>query len=251
MIEVFTPEYADKSITTEERANRLVDVSKVISYWESRMPPVQFNLKLNEESTLTMEERLMRLGVTSTIGFDLDGVENNGGRRGKLERFIVEGINDDDDDVEEEVGGDDGSDGVNDADSDGTVEEVVAATDDPSRRLAATNNVPKKNKKQGHRRMQDNPPAVYWHASGYTTIVKNQGYCGCCWAVSTTAAIESALMITNKTNRVDAMTKNSLSFQQMISCDDKNLACDGGNIVSLLLCAPLFDCFSSALLLLL
>jgi len=234
MIEVFTPQYADKSITMEERADRLVDVSKVISYWESRVPPVQFNLKLNEESTLTLEERLMRLGVTSKIGFDLDGVENNGGRRGKLERFIVEGINDDD--VEEEVGGDDGSDGVNDGtDSDGTVEEEVVAATDPSRRLlaATTNNnvLPKKNKKQGHRRMQDNPPAVDWHASGYTTIVKNQGYCGCCWAVSTTAAIESALMITNKTNRVDAKTTNSLSFQQMISCDDKNLACDGGNIL--------------------
>ena len=232
MIEVFTPQYADKSITTEERADRLVDVSKVISYWESRVPPVQFNLKLNEESTLTLEERLMRLGVTSKIGFDLDGVENNGGRRGKLERFIVEGINDDDDEEEVEEVGDDGSDGVNDGtDSDGTVEEEVVAATDPSRRLA-TNNVPKKNKKQGHRRMQDNPPAVDWHASGYTTIVKNQGYCGCCWAVSTTAAIESALMITNKTNRVDAKTTNSLSFQQMISCDDKNLACDGGNIVS-------------------
>jgi hypothetical protein len=50
--------------------------------------------------------------------------------------------------------------------------------------------------------------------------------------VSTAAAVESALMITNQTNKVDAQTTNNLSFQQMISCDEENLACNGGNIVS-------------------
>lgn len=50
--------------------------------------------------------------------------------------------------------------------------------------------------------------------------------------VSTAAAVESALMITNQTNKFDAQTSNSLSFQQMISCDKENLACNGGNIVS-------------------
>ena len=230
MIERFTPEYADPNIGTEERAERLVDVARVISYWDSFVPPVMFDLRLNEESTLTLEERRMRLGVNSAIRFDLEGVDNSEGRRGRLERFIVEGINDDNDDelvvlVEEEVAGD-GS-------VDGSVE-VDSSANPSSRRLAAaatTKN--KKNKQAHHRRLQDNPPAIDWHKSGYTTMVKNQGYCGCCWAVSVTAAIESALMITNKTSRVfDAsLTTNSLSFQQMISCDEKNLACDGGNIL--------------------
>jgi len=53
--------------------------------------------------------------------------------------------------------------------------------------------------------------------------------------VSTAAAVESALMITNQTNKVDAQTTNNLSFQQMISCDKENLACNGGNIVSSIL----------------
>ena len=50
--------------------------------------------------------------------------------------------------------------------------------------------------------------------------------------MSTAAAVESALMITNQTNKIDAQTTNNLSFQQMISCDKENLACNGGNIVS-------------------
>jgi hypothetical protein len=77
-------------------------------------------------------------------------------------------------------------------------------------------------------------PAVDWAADGYTTKVKNQGMCGCCWAVSTTASVESALMITNRTSRFDSMDTNSLSFQQLISCDDEsgNSGCDGGNILA-------------------
>lgn len=223
MIEVLTPEYADPTISTEERAYRLGNVSKVISYWESRVPPTQFNLRLNDESTLTLEERKMRLGVNNAIRFDLNEQVDLG--RGKLEQFIVKGVNDDDDDDETII-----DDGETELVEGG---EVVATN--PSRRLlltATTTNTKKKKKKQYHRRLEDTPSAIDWHAAGYTTIVKNQGYCGCCWAVSTAAAVESALMITNKTNKFDAMTSNSLSFQQMVSCDEQNLACNGGNIVS-------------------
>lgn len=76
--------------------------------------------------------------------------------------------------------------------------------------------------------------AVDWAADGYTTVVKNQGKCGCCWAVSAAAAVESALMITNQTSRYDALGRNSLSFQQMISCDDREKGCEGGNILQAL-----------------
>ena len=218
MIETFTPDYANATITIAERAERLVEVAKVVSYWRSLVPPVQFSLKLNRESTLTLEERKMRLGVNSDIIFDVDEQENVG--RGVLGRFIVTGINDDDNNNEEGEIVDD------DANADNSASE--------SRRLAATTPTRKKKKQlQARRRLQDNPLAVDWHKSGYTTVVKNQGICGSCWAVSTVAAIESALMITNKTNdRVDAKTTNNLSFQQMISCDTKNAGCDGGNIVS-------------------
>jgi hypothetical protein len=218
MIEMYTPEYADTTISTEERAYRLLNVSSIISYWESLVPTVEFSLKLNSESVLTLEERVKRLGVNNAITFDLDNQVDDVGRGGIMERFIVEGVNDELDDVA----------------ADGAVDS--SATNPSSRRLAGAAATNTKNNqfktKQAHRRMQDTPPAIDWHSSGYTTTVKNQGYCGCCWAVSTTAAIESALMITNKMNKFDAMTSNSLSFQQMISCDESNLGCDGGNIVS-------------------
>ncbi|ACI64247.1 predicted protein, partial [Thalassiosira pseudonana CCMP1335] len=73
--------------------------------------------------------------------------------------------------------------------------------------------------------------AVDWHADGYTTRVKEQGLCGCCWAVSTAAAIESALLITNQIKVSNDLDRESLSFQQMISCDDRNSGCGGGNIL--------------------
>ena len=57
-----------------------------------------------------------------------------------------------------------------------------------------------------------------------------QGLCGCCWAVSIAASIESALLITNQTLITDS-DADSVSFQQMITCDKENLGCDGGNIL--------------------
>jgi hypothetical protein len=262
LIEIYKPEYANPNVTTEERATALANTARVISLWRSQVPPVEFTLELNLESTLTNEERTMRLGVNSDLTFDTDNQVNVG--RGVMEQFIVEGLNDvaefDPVDIEEEDGG--------------VVDNI---NNPPSRRLSATialNNDKKRVKKRvltPHRRMQDTPPAIDWHMLGYTTVVKNQGYCGCCWAgkksasiilsllcctfrlsishtshtlcscltvkkqtqtVSTAAAVESALMITNQTNKIDAQTTNNLSFQQMISCDKENLACDGGNIVS-------------------
>ena len=56
-------------------------------------------------------------------------------------------------------------------------------------------------------------PTIDWATGEYVTKVKNQGMCGCCWAVSTTVSIESALMITNRTSRYDEADVNSLSFQ--------------------------------------
>ena len=55
----------------------------------------------------------------------------------------------------------------------------------------------------------------------YTTPVKDQGYCGSCWAFAATEQIESDAMRTLKKTYV-------LSPQQMVSCDNKDGGCNGG-----------------------
>jgi Papain family cysteine protease len=53
-----------------------------------------------------------------------------------------------------------------------------------------------------------------------------QGRCGCCWSISCMGAVEGATYITNT-------YLDSLSFQQLISCDTGggvNEGCQGGNI---------------------
>ena len=177
MIEMYKPDYANPNVTTTERAATLANTARVVSLWGSIVPPVEFTLELNLESTLTDEERVMRLGVNSDLTFDPDNQVNVG--RGVMEQFIVEGLNDvvevDVLDIEEEA-------------VDGGVVDNV--NNPPSRRLSATalnndNNKKKRKKKRvltPHRRMKETPPAIDWHMLGYTTVVKNQGYCGCCWA---------------------------------------------------------------------
>eukprot|EP00928_Gymnodinium_smaydae_P039850 TRINITY_DN27134_c0_g1_i1.p1 TRINITY_DN27134_c0_g1~~TRINITY_DN27134_c0_g1_i1.p1 ORF type:complete len:372 (-),score=92.72 TRINITY_DN27134_c0_g1_i1:79-1194(-) len=69
------------------------------------------------------------------------------------------------------------------------------------------------------------PASVDWRAKGAVTAVKDQGDCGSCWAFSATEEVESAVfMATGKLEQ--------LSTQQIISCDKKDLGCDGGDTVS-------------------
>jgi cathepsin L len=66
--------------------------------------------------------------------------------------------------------------------------------------------------------------AVDWVAQGAVTSVKDQGRCGCCWAVAAAGVIEGAAAITSNYSYLQ-----SVSFQQMISCSDVyNQGCDGG-----------------------
>jgi len=68
------------------------------------------------------------------------------------------------------------------------------------------------------------PDKLDWTGKA-TTPVKDQGDCGSCWAYSTTEGVESGLfMATGKIVK--------LSPQQLISCDNGDSACDGGDVDS-------------------
>ena len=59
---------------------------------------------------------------------------------------------------------------------------------------------------------------------GVVPEVRDQGNCGSCWAFSKTASLMSALLNVNQT--VD------LSEQELVSCDQNNDGCGGGNLNS-------------------
>lgn len=72
---------------------------------------------------------------------------------------------------------------------------------------------------------EDNPypPRVDWRDWGAVTPVKNQGRCGCCWAIAVTGALEGAAAITSNFTWLKA-----LSHQQLVSCDKAHKGCNGG-----------------------
>lgn len=55
----------------------------------------------------------------------------------------------------------------------------------------------------------------------YLNPVKNQGYCGSCWAFATTGAVEAAINI--QENKLF-----NLSEQQLVDCDQESFGCEGG-----------------------
>jgi len=65
------------------------------------------------------------------------------------------------------------------------------------------------------------PKEVDWVKKGAVSPVKNQGSCGSCWTFAGTGAIEGHYQI---------MTGNmtELSQQQLVDCDTKGFACNGG-----------------------
>jgi len=65
------------------------------------------------------------------------------------------------------------------------------------------------------------PASWDWRDQGAVTHVKNQEQCGSCWSFSTTGSMEGCHEIT---------TKNLVSFseQNLIDCDNKDAACNGG-----------------------
>jgi hypothetical protein len=69
---------------------------------------------------------------------------------------------------------------------------------------------------------------IDWVEEGAVTYVKNQGRCGCCWAVSLAGVLEGHAAV--NAIKQGGSYLQSLSFQQLISCDTKNGGCNGGNL---------------------
>lgn len=65
------------------------------------------------------------------------------------------------------------------------------------------------------------PSELDWRAEGVVTPIKDQGYCGSCWAFAAVGAMESKILLTGG----DA---DDLSEQFVVSCDNYNMGCDGG-----------------------
>jgi len=67
------------------------------------------------------------------------------------------------------------------------------------------------------------PPSTYdWRSAGAVTPVYNQQQCGSCWAFSTTEEIESQWFLAGH-------PLTSLSMQQVVSCDNNDYGCNGGD----------------------
>ena len=72
------------------------------------------------------------------------------------------------------------------------------------------------------------PKSVDWVKDGAVTDVKNQGFCGACWAFSAVAAVEGARVVQAKKQGIQDVTLVSISEQQLLDCDFSDHSCLGG-----------------------
>eukprot|EP00490_Sorites_sp_Unknown_P004794 CAMPEP_0114658230 /NCGR_PEP_ID=MMETSP0191-20121206/15353_1 /TAXON_ID=126664 /ORGANISM="Sorites sp." /LENGTH=279 /DNA_ID=CAMNT_0001879671 /DNA_START=1588 /DNA_END=2427 /DNA_ORIENTATION=- len=71
------------------------------------------------------------------------------------------------------------------------------------------------------RDIKDIPSGFNWVDKGAITPVKDQGQCGSCWSFGTTGVLESHFFIAGN-------PLQSLSEQNLVSCDTECYACNGG-----------------------
>merc|ERR1712241_1411765 len=71
-------------------------------------------------------------------------------------------------------------------------------------------------------KVEDLPASVDWRDKGAISDVKDQGYCGSCWAFATAETIESYLQIESGNSVVE-----ELSAQHITSCTPNELSCGG------------------------
>jgi len=69
------------------------------------------------------------------------------------------------------------------------------------------------------------PKAFDWRSKNAVTPVKDQGDCGSCWAFSTIEEVESRWFLNG--NKME-----EFSPQQVVSCDKKDLGCNGGDTLT-------------------
>lgn len=62
---------------------------------------------------------------------------------------------------------------------------------------------------------------IDWSSNGMTTMVKDQGQCGSCWAFSAVSTLESYMRIKNKSTEM-------LSEQELVDCSKEDYGCGGG-----------------------
>ncbi|MGV8073336.1 MAG: C1 family peptidase [Syntrophobacteraceae bacterium] len=102
-----------------------------------------------------------------------------------------------------------------------------AAMDKPIRNLAGLkaplmwkkNDAPSVPMLEAH--VQATPNSYDWRTLGGVTPIKNQGYCGSCWAFGTVGPLESQIQLK------EGVTVD-LSEQYLLSCNLDNWDCDGG-----------------------
>lgn len=77
------------------------------------------------------------------------------------------------------------------------------------------------NKSGGIDSVDELPESVDWREKGAVSSIKDQGYCGSCWAFSTVAAVEGI-------NQIVTGDLITLSEQELVECDTYNAGCNGG-----------------------